>query len=77
MFENCPHTLTIHVGRGESTARLELDITATDNADQPPSVTCDLAADMLPIGTHSVHCLAEDAAGNAAECDFEVEVIGE
>ncbi|EGD75808.1 epidermal growth factor [Salpingoeca rosetta] len=45
---------------------------ATDNVDDGVSVSCDTRPQTFPIGTTAVTCTATDAAGNQAQCSFDV-----
>jgi len=49
--------------------------TATDNSDQPLSLTCTPASDTLfPLGATAVTCTATDSSGNSASASFTVTV---
>ncbi len=58
-------------------AELEYEVTATDDVDPDPTVTCTPpSGSLFPIGTTTVHCEATDDAGNTATDDFDVTVEG-
>ncbi|MBI4600868.1 MAG: HYR domain-containing protein, partial [Planctomycetes bacterium] len=49
---------------------------ASDDCDARPTVSCDPPlGTLLGLGVHTVTCAAVDAAGNRAECSFEVRVV--
>lgn len=59
-----------------SGATVTYTATATDAVDPKPSVTCTPASGSLfPIGTTTVTCTAEDAAGNTSSGSFTVTVV--
>ena len=74
-----PHVLTlpcqgfgIHAEPGASVSYL---ITATDNSDPSPQVTCmPPSGSWFGLGTNTVTCVATDASGNAATNSFQVVV---
>ena len=50
--------------------------TVADVCDAEPTVICTPPeGSVLPLGTHTVTCVATDSAGNSAECMFEVQVV--
>jgi hypothetical protein len=52
------------------------DVSATDNRDPNPSVTCTPASgSVFPLGTTTVSCKATDSAGNIATGSFAVTVL--
>lgn len=52
-------------------------VTATDDTDPNPTVTCDPpSASTFPIGTTTVSCTATDSSGNSASATFSVHVKG-
>ena len=51
-------------------------VTATDNLDPNPIVSCTPASgSTFPIGTTTVNCNASDAAGNSSTASFQVQVV--
>jgi outer membrane protein assembly factor BamB len=57
-------------------AVVSFDVSATDNADPNPQVTCDPASgSTFPIGETTVTCTATDSAGNTATATFKVTVL--
>jgi len=51
-------------------------VTAMDETDPLPTVTCEPeSGSTFPIGTTAVMCMATDASGNAATCEFNVSVV--
>lgn len=75
----CPLTTlsyTTQPGKATGLAAYSLaQITATDNSKQTVQISCDPAPNSaLTIGTHTVRCSAQDAAGNAADCRFTVSI---
>ena len=58
-------------------ATVEFTVTAQDECDGPVTVVCTPASGSLfPAGPTTVHCVATDASGNSAECNFTVTVSG-
>ena len=57
-------------------AVVSYDVTATDNADPNPQVTCAPASgSTFPIGETTVTCTATDSAGNTVSATFKVTVL--
>jgi outer membrane protein assembly factor BamB len=57
-------------------AVVSFDVSATDNVDPNPQVTCDPASgSTFPIGETTVTCTATDSAGNTATATFKVTVL--
>ncbi len=57
-------------------ARVSYLVTATDNLDPHPSVSCSPASgSQFPLGATTVKCKAVDASGNASQGSFVVKVI--
>ncbi|MDB6035832.1 MAG: hypothetical protein JWM16_6170, partial [Verrucomicrobiales bacterium] len=52
-------------------------VTATDNCDPHPTVTCSFpaTANVFPCGVTAIACTATDASGNVANCTFTVTVL--
>ncbi|XP_071810204.1 uncharacterized protein [Asterias amurensis] len=74
-FTNCPAPQTFYALNGSSSAEVTWFISATDNDDLPPTITCDaVSGDQFVIGLHWVVCTAQDAAGNTAGCNFNFDV---
>ena len=70
----CPTNLVLTAPPGQCEAALPV-ITATDNVDPSPVVTCaPPAGTLLPVGRTNVLCLALDASGNHRACSFSVSV---
>ncbi len=60
---------------GEDGAVVEFDVTASDDCDPSPQVTCDPASgSTFPPGQTLVTCTAVDSSGNASTCMFTVSV---
>jgi outer membrane protein assembly factor BamB len=57
-------------------AVVSFDVSATDNADPNPQITCAPASgSTFPIGETTVTCTATDGAGNTASATFKVTVL--
>ena len=53
------------------------DLVASDNSGDALEITCDYpSGTAFPIGFTTVICKAVDRSENAAECSFQIEVIG-
>lgn len=72
---NCPGNITVETHDPNGTT-VTFTVTATDNCDPNPSVTCTpTSGDHFPVGTTTVTCLATDACSNvSAPCSFKVTV---
>ena len=58
-------------------AVVAFNVTATDDVDPSPSVTCTPSSgSTFPVGTTTVRCRAADTGGNASDGEFDVVVIG-
>jgi Tol biopolymer transport system component len=80
--DTVPPALTVPQGvtadaSGPTGAVVSFTATATDNADQSPSVSCTPAANsVFPIGDTTVSCTAKDNSGNTTVRTFTVHVRG-
>jgi Tol biopolymer transport system component len=80
--DTVPPTLTVPQGvdtdaTGPGGAVVSFTATATDNADQSPSVMCAPASNTLfPVGDTTVSCTAKDNSGNTTVRTFTVHVRG-
>jgi hypothetical protein len=64
------------LGSGPEGATVYFQVTAADDVDASPEVSCAPASGSLfPVGTTSVVCTATDRAGNSATAGFRVSVI--
>jgi microsomal dipeptidase-like Zn-dependent dipeptidase len=69
LFAPCNETL----GDGTKGAHVSFAVTATDNVDKNPTVTCTPpSGSFFPLGTNQVVCVAIDDSGNAATNSFHV-----
>ncbi len=69
-------TNVTRVAPDQSGAFVSYTVTADDNVDPDPVVTCVPASDQVfPIGTTTVACTATDDSGNAANATFSVLVL--
>jgi large repetitive protein len=73
---NVPRPITVEA-TGPRGAGATFSVTATDNVDPSPTVTCDRTSGQLfPLGTTTVTCTAKDATGNtSAPAGFTVSVV--
>jgi hypothetical protein len=73
----CPDGVLAIECEGPDGARLDYQVTATDNCDPEPTITCTPPpGTFLPIGIRQrIDCTAEDVRGNSSSCSFEVEVV--
>jgi len=68
----CPPSVLGATSR-EALLPVSFSVSATDNCDPAPSITCTPASGSLfPLGSTRVTCVAQDAAGNTASCRFSV-----
>jgi HYR domain len=81
LIDNDPPTFTqplpapVVEATGPSGAAVTYTVSATDNADPSPSITCDHASgSTFALGSTVVHCTATDASGNSAQATFTVTV---
>ena len=74
----CPADQTVHTDLGQAYATLfYTDPLVTDNADEPPVITCDVeSGSQIGIGESEVICQAVDLTGNRGSCSFTVLVTG-
>jgi HYR domain-containing protein len=71
----CPSDTTVEC-TGNGHAPYTFVTTATDNCDPAPVVVCNPpSGSSFPLGTTTVTCTATDAAGNTAQCTFNVTVV--
>jgi hypothetical protein len=73
---SCPTgTLTFEC-QGPTGAPIEYSVTATDNCDPNPQLTCfPPQGAVLPCGTRTVDCVARDIKDNTSSCWFTVQVV--
>ncbi len=71
---NCPADIDADCVGGS--AVVNFSVTATDICDGTVSVTCTpVSGSTFSLGTTTVVCTATDAAGNTAQCTFDVNVV--
>lgn len=71
-----PDDITVNATTADG-AHVAFDVSATDNSDPNPVVSCTPASGSLfPIGTTTVKCTATDSSGNEASDSFNVTVKG-
>jgi HYR domain len=71
---NLPDDLTVEATDASGT-NVTYSVTATDDRDPNPTVTCDPSSgSFFPVGTTTVKCQATDASGNVATGSFLVHV---
>jgi hypothetical protein len=71
----CPANITQCNDPGQCSAVATYTVTASDNCDANPAVSCSPpSGSTFPVGTTPVTCTATDASGNAASCSFTVTV---
>ena len=72
---SAPGLVRATAAEGETSAVVDFTVTATDDTDPSPSVTCDPpSGSTLPWGTTTVTCTATDASGNVSTSIFQVSV---
>jgi len=72
---NCPSDLAVTNPPGQCEAVVTFTVTATDNRDPAPTVTCVPPSGFnFPVGRTTVHCTAVDASGNRSTNTFIVSV---
>ena len=71
----CPDDITVEA-EGPDGAVVSFDPpTVSDDVDPEPTRSCDpMPGDLFPVGMTTVTCIATDAAGNSAQCEFTVTV---
>ena len=68
----CPANMFVDCG-SDALEPVSFVVTATDNCDPAPTVTCSPASGSnFPLGTTTVYCTARDASGNIATRSFTV-----
>jgi hypothetical protein len=77
----CPDPITVE-DDGAGSAVVVFTVTATDNCDPDPQITCVdglglpvSSGDAFPVGVTTVTCTAADICGNEASCSFDVTVV--
>lgn len=71
-----PASPVVAEATGPSDAAVPFTVTATDNFDPNPTVSCNPApGSVFPLGATMVSCSATDAAGNSANAAFTVKVV--
>jgi fibronectin type 3 domain-containing protein len=68
-----PGNSTVEATSG-SGATVNYTVTATDDTDPSPSVSCNPPPGTFPLGTTTVNCTATDSSGNSASGSFTVTV---
>ena len=72
---NCPTDLVVTNPPGQCEAVVTFTVTATDNRDPAPVVTCiPPSGSSFPVGRTTVLCTAVDTSGNTNTCSFTVSV---
>lgn len=72
---SCPGDTTIECADTSGFA-VEFEVTAEDDCDPAPVVSCDYeSGDVFHIGETVVTCTATDASGNTSECSFTITVV--
>ena len=62
---------------GSCDAVVSFSVTAMDNCDSSPTVTCNPASgSTFPLGVTNVVCTAVDNSSNSAEQEFQVTITG-
>jgi hypothetical protein len=75
---NCPSNIVICVSNNVNGANVNYSVTATDNADPSPTITCNPpSGSFFPLGSTVVMCRAVDDCGNEARCFFTVSVLND
>ena len=75
----CPTSVSRVTDPGECSASVSFSnvISASDNCDQNPSITCDpLSGSTFNGSVDIVTCKAEDESGNIDLCNFTLTVLG-
>jgi len=68
----CPDEVTEECTSPDG-ANVSFEVTATDDCDPDPEITCAPASgDLYPIDTTNTQCSADDAVGNTGYCFFDV-----
>jgi len=71
----CPLDITTNTAPGQCAQVVYFNPTVTDKCDPNPTVECSPpSGTAFPVGVTRVHCVATDASGNTAACDFDVTV---
>ncbi|XP_071497257.1 complement receptor type 2-like [Diadema antillarum] len=73
-FVRCPSEVVVYASRSSDTALVSWNVTAEDNSDLEPTLSCDLQPGVMTRGIYQVKCNARDDAGNENDCSFTVEV---
>ncbi|MCX6926204.1 MAG: HYR domain-containing protein, partial [Verrucomicrobia bacterium] len=72
----CPPTIVTNTAPGQCAQVIRFNVTATDNFDPNPTVTCSPASgSTFPRGTTTVYCTATDFSSNSSSCSFVVTVV--
>ncbi|MCI0486877.1 MAG: FG-GAP-like repeat-containing protein [Blastocatellia bacterium] len=75
-----PSAITVPNDAGQCSASVSFNVTASDDCDGAITPVCQIDGKAItsphtfPVGTTTITCTAEDAAGNSAECSFTVTV---
>ena len=71
----CPSDVVVSAAPGQCEASVSFTVTATDNLDPAPTITCaPPSGSTFPVGRTTVLCTAWDASGNISTCSFIVSV---
>ena len=71
-----PADVTQMVSAGQESAQVRFTVTATDNMDPAPVVTCSpISGSTFQLGNTTVSCTATDKSGNTATATFKVSVV--
>ncbi|XP_071494425.1 CUB and sushi domain-containing protein 3-like [Diadema antillarum] len=73
-FVQCPSEVVVYASRSSDTALVSWNVTAIDNSDLEPTLSCDLQPGVMTRGIYQVSCSARDDAGNENDCIFGAEV---
>ncbi|XP_072179389.1 CUB and sushi domain-containing protein 3-like [Diadema setosum] len=73
-FVQCPSEVVFYASRSSDTALVSWNVTAMDNSDLVPTLSCDLQPGVMTRGIYQISCSARDDAGNENDCSFTVEV---
>src|SRR5205823_5118795 len=75
-FTSVPANITNVEAADPSGAVVSFALTATDVADPSPTINCSPASgSTFPLGTTTVDCSAQDAAGHTGNTSFAVDVV--
>ena len=72
---DCPPDITVISPNCQPMPMALPIVTAKDDCDPHPTVTCAPLLNLFPCGTTKITCTATDAAGNSNQCSFAVTVV--